>query len=280
MFKRMSVPTISFIILTWNSKSFLHGCFTSIINKCKGERISFETIVIDNGSTDGSCILVQEYQREYPDVFRLIKLESNRGTTYPRNLGLKQARGECLCILDSDTELENGSLTDIINRLFSSKRVGILAPRLVLPDGTVQNSVKRFPTMINKLLKIPRIVFGIKTKNADFYDGFPFVEECEIDSAISACWFFRKDLLDMVGYLDENIFYAPEDVDYSLRVWQAGCSLLYFPSFTVLHHTQQITHKKPFSRTSLSHFRGLLYYYWKHGGWFTKPETKNRLICL
>lgn len=268
-------PCISFIILTWNSKRFLQGCFTSIINKCTEEGITFEVIVIDNGSSDGSIDIVEQYRDNYPNRFVLIPLEINRGTTYPRNLGIKQARGQFLCILDSDTELENGVLTEIIRRLDTDSRVGIIAPRLLLPDGAVQHSVKHFPTMLNKLMKIPRIVFGIKTKNADFYEDFPFTSERNVDTAISACWFFNRALLGKVGLLDEKIFYAPEDIDYCLRVWKAGHVVLYYPAFTVLHHTQQITHKKPLSKTSISHFRGLLYYYCKHGGWMRKPEMNR-----
>lgn len=265
-------PTVSFIILTWNSEGYLGRCFDSIIRKCNEEELSFEVIVIDNGSCDGSCGIVEGYKKDSPDEFHLIKLECNRGTTYTRNLGLKQALGEYLCILDSDTEQGEGSMAAVISRLNSDKRVGLIAPRLLLPDGTVQNSVKRFPTMFNKLMKIPRIIFGVSTKNRDFYEYFPFEKERDVDTAISACWFFRKELLQIVGYLDEKIFYAPEDIDYSLRVWLAGFSILYFPEFTVRHHTQQITHKKPLSKTSLSHFNGLLYYYRKHGGWLVRPR--------
>ena len=270
----MKVPSITFIILTWNSESYLKVCFDSIIRKCSEEGISYEVIIIDNGSRDASCAVVEEYQKNFTDAFRLIKLESNRGTTYTRNLGLRQAQGKFICILDSDTELGDGNLTAIINRLSSDEKIGILAPRLLLPDGSIQNSVKRFPTMLNKLMKIPGIILGIKTKNADFYDEFPFSEEREIDLAISACWFFRKELLEKTGYLDELIFYAPEDVEYSIRVWQTGHSILYYPAVTVLHHTQQITHKKPLSKTSISHFFGLIYYYRKHGGWLTRPEFR------
>lgn len=263
---------ISFIVLTWNSEKFLLNCFSSIIKKCREEGVRFEVIIIDNGSQDGSKKFIEKFIQSNPGEFVLIPLESNRGTTYTRNLGLKRARGEFLCILDSDTELGEGRLTDVIERLASDNQIGLIAPRLLLPDGTVQNSVKRFPTMLNKLMKIPRIVFGIKTKNSDFYDDFPFSEERKVDSAISACWFFSQKLLDTVGYLDEKIFYAPEDIDFSLRVWQAGKSILFYPAFTVLHHTQQITHKKPLSRTSLSHFFGLLYFYRKHGGWVERPR--------
>ncbi len=275
--RAVSIPSISFIILTWNSEGYLRRCFDSLIRTCTAEDISFEVIVIDNGSHDASCDIVEGYNKDSSDTFHLISLECNRGTTYTRNLGLKQARGEYLCILDSDTEMGEGSLTAVMNRLNSDRKIGMLVPRLLLPDGSVQNSVKRFPTMLNKLMKIPRIVFGVSTKNSDFYENFPFIKECEVDTAISACWFLRRDVMEKVGYLDENIFYAPEDIDYSLRVWLAGFRILYYPAYTVLHHTQQITHKKPLSKTSLSHFGGLLYYYRKHGGWLVRPRASKAL---
>ncbi len=269
------MPHLSFVVLTWNSENFLTPCFESIMRACSRESIPYEIIVIDNGSSDGSVAVVQGYQKAHPANFKLIALESNRGTTYPRNLGLNQAAGEYICVLDSDTELGEGSLKKVLMCLATQRDVGILAPRLLLPDGSVQNSVKRFPTMVDKLMKVPRIVSNIKTQDSDFYKEFPFKTERDVDTAISACWFIRKEHREKVGDLDEMIFYAPEDLDYSIRVWKAGYRILYYPLFTVLHHTQQISHKKPLSKTSLSHFRGLLYYYWKHGGWMIRPHYKT-----
>jgi GT2 family glycosyltransferase len=267
--------TISFVILTWNSELHLERCFDSIAKKCADEEISYEAVVIDNGSVDGSRAILKRYQEKYPEHFNLIMLDRNRGTTYPRNLGLKQARGKYICILDSDTEFCGGELSDVFHLLTTNENVGMVAPKLILPDGSVQNSVKRFPTMWHKVVKIPRILFGIATRNGDFYPELPVERERPVDSAISACWIFRSDLLDRVGYLDEKIFYSPEDLDYSHRVRKGGYSILYYTAFTVLHHTQQITHKKPFSRTSFSHFLGLLYYYQKHGGWMLRPRFKG-----
>jgi GT2 family glycosyltransferase len=264
--------TISFVILSWNSAKYLQRCFDSIIYKCLNEHIIFEVIIIDNGSSDLSCEIISDYQKRYPEYFKLIKLDSNKGTTSTRNMGLKQSRGRFICILDSDIELKKGSLTAVFNRFTSDNNIGMIVPQLLLPDGSVQNSVKHFPTLYNKLLKIPRIIMGIKTKHRDFYDDFPFIEERNVDTAISACWFFRRELLHSVGYLDENIFYSPEDLDYSLRVWKKGKIILYYPDFVLVHHTQQITHKKPFSKTSVSHFLGLIYYFCKHGGWVVRPR--------
>jgi len=264
---------VSFIILTWNSERFLQPCFESIIAKCDQEKIAFEIIVIDNGSTDNSDTIFNRFRARFPVRFHCICLKENRGTTYSRNLGLKQARGRLICILDSDTEFGEGSLLEIIDRLENDHALGILAPRLLLADRTIQNSVKKFPTFWHKLLKIGKIVFRTQKLDFDFYPDFPFQKETVVDTAISACWFFRRDLLKEVGYLDEKIFYSPEDLDYSVRIRQAGKVIVYFPHFTVLHHTQQISHQKPFSLVSFSHFWGLIYYFKKHGGWF----STNRL---
>jgi GT2 family glycosyltransferase len=266
------MKTISFIILTWNSERHLERCLESIVRKCGEEEIAFEIMVIDNGSTDGSQRILRRYGNADPLRFRIIELESNRGTTYPRNLGLKQAQGEYICVFDSDTEFCSGSLSAALGMLAARPGVGMIAPKLLLPDGTVQNSVKRFPSLWHKLIKIPRILFGISTPNADFYSNFPFQGETVVDSAISACWILKRELLETVGYLDERIFYSPEDLDYSFRIRKAGYLIIYHPSLTVLHHTQQISHRKPFSKVSMSHLNGLIYYYRKHGGWVQRPS--------
>ena len=268
--------SITFVILTWNSDVFLKPCFDSIVAKCNREQVAFEIIVIDNGSTDDSRFIFSEFTARLPGRFHCILLEENRGTTYTRNLGLEKARGQVICILDSDTELEKGSLQTIIDRLNDNKNIGIVAPRLVLPDHTIQNSVKRFPTFWHKLIKVFKVVTGKKIVDLDFYSDFPFRDDTAVDTAISACWFFRKELLDEVGYLDEKIFYSPEDLDYSVRVRKEGRDIVYFPHFTVIHHTQQISHNNPFSKVSRSHFVGLLYYFKKHGGWLsTKKLLKS-----
>ncbi len=261
---------ISFVILVWNSEKYLEHCFDSIIGKCQVEQIDYEIIVIDNGSKDRTLSILENYCRKLPDRIRSVRLDRNRGTTYPRNLGFKAANGNFICVLDSDTEFGAGSLREILNRLRKHSEIGIIAPRLVLGNGSIQNSVKRFPTLLDKLIKVPAVILNTRVPTADFYRDFPFTESREVDSAISACWFFKKELFETVGYLDENIFYSPEDLDYCIRLRKSGKQIVYDPRLTVLHHTQQISHKNPFSKTSLSHFWGLIYYYRKHGGWFSR----------
>jgi len=117
----------------------------------------------------------------------------------------------------------------------------------------------------------------VSVARGDYYTDFDFTQHQDVDTAISAFWLFRRDLLDKVGYLDENIFYAPEDVDFSLRVWLAGKTVHYFPYFKVIHHTQQISHSNPFDSVSKSHFRDLWYYFHKHG-YFVSYRKVRRMV--
>jgi len=269
---------LSIVILTWNSEQYIKKCLVSCAKKCGSEGINVEIIIIDNGSSDRTKKIICNLYEKLNIFIDLIELSENRGTTFTRNLGLKKSTGKYICILDSDTEFGSGSLTNVLKRLEKDRQIGIIAPKLILPDGSTQHSVKLFPTFFQKMQKIPKVLFGLNISERDFYSNFPFSEETEVNSAISACWLFRRELIDEIGYLDEKIFYSPEDLDYCLRVHQAGKKILYYPQLEVLHHTQQITHRKPFSQVSISHFAGLLYYYRKHGGWFDKNyfygETK------
>ena len=263
--------TLSFIILVWNSEKYLEKCFDSIIVQSDLHAIDWEVVIINNGSTDSSGVVCAKYSCRYSN-FKLIDLKKNMGTTLTRNLGLNASNGKYICILDSDTELLEGDLNEVLRSLDENEKVGIIAPRLLLEDGAVQNSVKKFPTFHVKFIKMLAVLLGTRVPDIDFYEEFPFPEVKEVDSAISACWFFRSELLATVGLLDERIFYSPEDLDYCMRVRKAGRKIHYYPFLTVLHHTQQISHRKPLSKISLSHFLGLIYYFQKHGGWFKKPR--------
>jgi GT2 family glycosyltransferase len=259
---------LSFIILSMNSEKYLDRCFKSIISRCSNENLSYEIIVIDNGSTDSSLNILKHYSEIYPYNFRSIFFTRNMGTTHTRNIGLKKALGKYICILDSDTQIIEGSFCDVFQILDSDPNISIVAPRLMLADGQIQKSIKKFPTFWHKILKLPQALFAIKLKDFDFYSDFPFRSKRPVESAISACWFFRKDLILNVGYLDENIFYSPEDIEYCMRIYKLGMKIIYFPDFVVLHDTQQISHRDPFSILSIKHFFGLIYYFKKHGGWF------------
>lgn len=271
---------LSFLILTWNSEKNINACLKSIFSKCEEENLIYEIIIVDNGSTDSTKNIIEIYRSARPENICIIYLDRNRGTTYPRNLGLQRARGRVICILDSDTEIREGAICMILKHLKANPAIGLISPKLMLTDGSIQNSVKKFPTFWGKLLKIPKAVFKIPMPDFDFYSNFPFTERKEVDTSISACWFFKRELLDVVGFLDEKIFYSPEDLDYCARIRKAGLKIIYWPDLIIIHHTQQLSHRNPFSNLSLSHFGGLLYYYRKHGGWISNRHLAEKLPAI
>jgi GT2 family glycosyltransferase len=263
-------PLLSFVILTWNSARTVDETLASIVRAMAENGVgAYEVFVVDNGSTDATLALVEGYARALD--LRVIRLPANRGTTYPRNLALRQAAGEFVCVLDSDVAIRSWDVAASLD--FLRARPCLLAPRLLYPDGAVQHSVKRFPTLTAKLLKLTKILFGVERfARLDFYPGMPFDEVRAVETAISALWLFPRDFLRSVGLLDEKIFYAPEDVDYCVRVQRAGYPVLYYPPFVAVHHTQQISHRNPFGRVARSHLRGLLHYFLKHRYWLRAPR--------
>jgi GT2 family glycosyltransferase len=121
--------------------------------------------------------------------------------------------------------------------------------------------VDRFPTLPHKA----RRFFALRAMERRVNREPPPGGVREVDYAISAFWLFRRDLIDRVGVLDERIFYAPEDVDYCLRLWKSGYSVLYDATVHAVHDAQEISRGAPLKKIALRHIAGLLYLFRKHG---------------
>jgi GT2 family glycosyltransferase len=255
----MNTCVYSFVILSFNSEQYIEKCLSSINQAIKEIKQNAEIFVIDNGSNDGSMELINNYQFCEFINYKVIQFSYNTGTTYSRNEALRKATGNYIVILDSDAYINGEVLHVLSNYLSENDLCGLVVPKLIYPDGRYQLSVDRFPSLIRK---IQRYLFLKKIESK--------AQECEItdvDYAISAFWMLPKSTIDKVGYLDENIFYSPEDVDYCIRIWKAGLSITYNPSATVIHDAQEISRAKGlklFNLFSFSHLKGLFYLYRKH----------------
>ena len=258
---------ISAIILTWNSEKYIESSVCSFIADCEGA-YSYEIFIVDNGSVDRTKEIIQNLTSRYADSIKPIYLKENYGTTYPRNLALKKAKGEFLVVMDSDVDVNKGTISRLIGVLTDNKDVGIVAPKLIYPSGAPQKSTDVFPTIFTKILRY----FFLKAieKKEKVWGASSGPQE--IDYAISALWVLRRDILEKVGLLDENIFYAPEDVDYCLRVWKAGYKVMYVPDVSCVHHTQEISRGMKFNKATRDHIRGLVYYFKKHKYLLRRPR--------
>lgn len=273
----MKKPSVSFVILTWNSQKYIKNCLDSIIAMSGIEK---EIIVVENGSADDTVSILEKYSGD----IKIIRLTKNIGTTRSRNMALRECSEnmDYVCILDSDTVVNEKTFLAVIETLKSDKKIGLAGPAMYNLNGEYQISAKRFPTVKIKLYKAFPIKSihqkGVELEKYDFTENRAYA----VDHIISACWLIKKEAFKKVGIFDEKIFYAPEDNDYCMRVWKAGYKVVYLPHYSIIHDTQRLSKKRFFSYVNFLHIKGLVYYFCKHKYWFNAPnfndseEIKNK----
>jgi GT2 family glycosyltransferase len=262
---------ISFVILTCNSQQTIIESIDSIISVMATNDIKdYEIFIVDNGSKDNTLNLLKKYDND--EHIKLIKLHTNKGTTFSRNRALRLTRGRYICIMDSDIMIRDLQWEHILCAFHEG--IGLVVPRLYLPDGSIQHSVKKFPRFHWRLKKLLNIFLGLHVFDRELY---PDLEKIRYpDVAISAFWVLRRKALNAVGLFDEKIFYSPEDVDYCVRLWEKGFAISYVREGNILHHTQQITHKNPVSFIAFTFFLNFIYYFLKHGYFFSTGKLDRR----
>lgn len=268
----MSKPVVSVVTLTWNSARFVEPLLTTLEKDVEVSGVPTEIIIIDNGSRDRTVELLHEYRSRHDNI-HLVPLSHNHGTTVSRNIGIRMARGEYVFILDSDTEVPEGTLRGLVEgarRIAEQDQLGILHPRLVYPDGEFQESARRFPTFLTKVYRLLRM--DARRTRDESIEAVLAGQSVPVDYAISAAWFVPRETFDRVGLLDERIFYSPEDVEFCARCWRHGLKVWYYPEVEIVHNCQRITSKRPLSKMGLSHMKGLARYWWEYGAFLSRPK--------
>lgn len=263
---------ISFVILTWNSVDHLNNCINSIFDHIDQGELTYEVIVVDNGSTDGTLDLLKNIKQECNNFFNFIRMEKNTGTTFSRNVAIRRAKGEYIAILDSDIVVTSNIFLELICFLQKHPKVGIVSPKLVYKDGKYQKSTDSFPTLWSKFKRYFFLKKMEKSEQSNQVSSEPYY----VDYAISAFWLLPTYVIQQVGLLDENIFYAPEDVDYCLRIWKKGFAVAHCPALTAIHDAREISRGFRLNQAFFSHLKGLSYFFVKHRYLFTRPEYSGR----
>jgi GT2 family glycosyltransferase len=264
------VVKASVIILTWNSQQVVDACLSSLAGGLSS--YPFEVIVVDNGSHDQTLTILRE---RYPWV-RVLCNEVNRGVAPARNQGIQLASGEYLILLDDDTVVQPGALDRLIAYMESAHEVGLCGPQLRTFEGHRHLSCRLFPTLSYKFVRRLPVAFARRLTRAVEMADWDHATIREVDYVIGACQIIRRTALLEVGLLDERIFYGPEDVDLCLRLHKAGWRVVYNPEAVVLHTERRVT-RSLFSFLGRQHLRGLLYYFWKHGYWFSRRRLYAQL---
>jgi GT2 family glycosyltransferase len=220
-----------------------------------------ETVLVDNASADGTAEAVAD---EFPDT-RVIRLSRNEGLA-SRNHGLRVARGRLRMFLDSDALLTAGALPSLAAFLEQHPGVGLVGPRLVYPDGTLQLSTRRFPPLLLPFLRRPplaRFFEGGQTIQRHLMAAESHENAREVEYVLGACQLFRDTAQEAAGEIDAWMFFGHDDADWSFRMRLAGFKIAYCPEATVIHDYRRSTAKRPVSSMALRFFWVYYRFQWK-----------------
>lgn len=223
--------SLSVIIVNYNGGTMLLNCINSIIKEFNG--LKYEIVVVDNASKDESISLIEKLDCQ------IIKLEKNVGFVRANNIGCDNASGEYLYFLNPDTLVLDNNLSLLLTRLKENPKIGIIAPKVLNSDRTVQFSIRKEPT----LRRLTFYLFGI---NRLFPKVYYFVDyKMELDNHNEICYpdwvsgagfIIKKSVFEEVGMFDENIFMYWEDVDLCKRVKTNGYEIIFDPSSSIIHY--------------------------------------------
>lgn len=265
---------LSIVIICWNDWKVIEDCLRSIFEGT--HRISFEVIVSDNGSTDGS---VEKIRTQFPKV-RVIENRANLGFAKGNNVGIREARGEYVLILNPDTVIHDGSLDRWVEFADRHPEAGAFGCRVQNPDGTYQRSARPFPTITRYLAAALYLRFlghlrrPVLTPEYDWWKGNT---EREVDWQSGCCVMLRGELLKRLGGFDERFFYQFEEVDLCRRVWNAGYRIRFTPKASITHLGGQSVKRFP-ARFAIEVCRNGYRYFFKHFG--SRGARQYRSVTL
>jgi N-acetylglucosaminyl-diphospho-decaprenol L-rhamnosyltransferase len=255
---------VSVVVVTYNALPWLERCLESV----RG----YETIVVDNGSSDGTVGVVRE---RFPGV-RVIEQE-NRGMGGGNNTGMRAATGSYFFLLNSDA----WAVGDAVERLarFADEHPGaaVVAPRLLNPDGTLQRSVRGDPTpwrLATEYLFIRKLAPRSPRLNPLYAGGFDHDETRDVEWVSGAALLVRREAADAVGLFDESFFMFSEETDWLYRFRRAGWRVVFFPGAEVVH-VGAASHG---GRMYVENLRGHLRFAAKHRGWKEAEQVRRLLL--
>ena len=255
---------VSAIIVNWNTKNLLHACLTSLQDDATAVRV--ETIVVDNGSRDGSAQMVA---RDFPGVQLLVNAR-NMGFAAATNRGMKQARGRYVLLLNSDAVVLPGAIQEMVRYMDAHPHVGAVGPRLRNGDRSPQSSMRDFPHLDRDALAIlemerwplvGRIIWRY-SRHTSLY-GSDHSTTRDVDWVVGACLLLRREAIEHVGSLDEGYFFFAEEMDLCWRLRQHGWPIVFLASAEIVHLGGQSAARVPAARLTW-HYAGLLRFYGRH----------------
>ena len=255
---------LSIVIVTWNAKDVLLDCLESIQQgvhpRSDDGRIETETIVVDNGSEDGTVEAVSE---RFPWV-ELIALPHNLGFAGGNNVGLRQAKGRHIVLLNSDAIVLPDGLEKCVRFLDANPDIGVVGPQLLNPDHSRQNCIHNYPSLVTEFL--PKGVLETLLPKRFPSKRYEHPAPIDVPAVLGACLFARREVLDQVGLMPEDYFFFLEETDWCFRIAAAGWRIAHVPDARIVHVFGASTKKKMPAATRIEYHRSLYHFFKKNRG--------------
>jgi N-acetylglucosaminyl-diphospho-decaprenol L-rhamnosyltransferase len=251
------------VIVTYNALPWLEQCLGSV----RGS----DAVVVDHGSSDGTVAFVRE---RFADV-RVVE-EENRGLAFGWNTGIAETSGRYVLLLNSDAWLHEGALDALVAFADARPDAAVVGPRLRNTDGTLQRSVRGFPTLwrlATEYLFLRKLAPRSRLLNAFYAGGFAHDEVREAEFLMGAVLLVRREAIEQVGPADDAFFLFSEETDWCYRFEQAGWKVLFFPGAEATH-VYAASHK---GLLFVEQVRGHLRFLRKHRG-DAYAERARRLL--
>ena len=213
------------VVVTYDALPCLERCLESVAGVA--------TVVVDNGSSDGTVAFVRE---RFPEV--QVVVSSNDGLAAGWNRGVSSTESEYLLILNADAWLLEGALGALVGAAERHPRAAVVAPRLLNPDGSLQRSVRGFPTLwrlATEYLYLRKLAPRSRALNSFYAGGFDHDSEQVVDWVMGSCMLIRRSVFDEVGPFDERYFLFSEEVDWIRRAADRGYTAVFAPTAECVH---------------------------------------------
>ncbi|MDO8260349.1 MAG: glycosyltransferase family 2 protein [Candidatus Magasanikbacteria bacterium] len=254
---------ISIVIVNYNSKDFTLNCVKSILAS-DWSGLSYEIIVVDNNSGDGVGELLQSEKL----AVKFIQSSENNGMGAGNNIGFKVAQGKYFVAINPDTLVATDTFKILFDYMEKNSDVGVVAPQLLNPDKTIQNSCFRWYSLLTPVYRrLPLDKFKFAQKDIDRFlmADYDRKKMREVDWLMGSFLFCRAEVLKKINYFDERYFMYFEDTDLCRTFWKEGWRVVYFPEAKVIHnHARESAEKAWYMFISSKSTRGHIYSWLKY----------------
>jgi N-acetylglucosaminyl-diphospho-decaprenol L-rhamnosyltransferase len=261
----MASDEVAVVVVTYDALPWIENCLESV----RG----VQTVVVDNGSSDGTVAFVRE---RFPDV-RVIEAE-NRGLAAGWNLGLRETESRYVLLLNADAWLVGDALDRLVEAADERPGAAVVGPRLSNPDGSLQRSVRGFPTLwrlATEYFFLRRLAPRSSALNAFYAGGFDHDEVRQVEVVMGSCMLVRRKAVEEVGAADEAFFLFSEETDWCYRFREAGWQVVFFPGAECVH-VRGASHGGRLYRENL---RGHLRFISKHHGARQADRARRLLLA-